>query len=267
MMKDIIVCVKAVPDPQDADKIKINPKTKTLSRSDIPMVINPLDRNAMEAALYFKEKYDSKISVLSMGPPETVEVIKECLALGADDGYLLSDMVFAGGDTLATARTLSRGIGKIGIPDLVLCGMASSDGSTEWVGPQIAAMLDIPVITSICEFVDFNNDIWRVKAKLEDGYRLVDVVVPALFTVTREVNQPRELSFSGIMKARKKEVITWTLKDLDVSENAVGLKGSPTVVNKLETMETGRQVEFLNGSRDEKASLLVEKLKSAGVLE
>lgn len=265
-MQKIIVCVKAVPDPKDTCKIKIDPKTKTLSRGTIPMVISLLDKHAIEAALSFKEKFGSEITVVSMGPSVAANVVKECLALGADRGYLLSDAAFGGADTLSTAKTLSAGIKKIGVPDLILCGMASSDGSTEWVGPQISVMLGLPVVTSVSEFVDFTGRSLRVKAGIEKGYRLIDVVVPALFTVTREVSQPRVLSFSGIMKARKKEITTWGLHDLGLSENTVGLKGSPTRVTRLETVESKRHVEFINGSPEEKAFILVEKLKSASVV-
>jgi electron transfer flavoprotein beta subunit len=185
-MLNIIVCVKAVPDPKEACNIKIDPDTKTLMRCDVPFVINPLDKNAMEAALQLKEQGDAHITVLSMGPPDAGNIVKECLALGADQGYLLSDPAFGGADAYATAYTLAKGIEKVGAYDVVLCGMASSDGSTEWVGPEIAIFLNMPVVTMVKEIVDGGPQSWKVKASLDNGYRLLQVKLPAVFTVTRD---------------------------------------------------------------------------------
>ncbi|MGD8290711.1 MAG: electron transfer flavoprotein subunit beta/FixA family protein [Desulfobacterales bacterium] len=265
-MLNIVVCVKAVPDPKEACNIQIDPVTKTLLRCDVPMVVNPLDKNAIEIALQLKEKADVVITILSMGPPEAGSIVKECLALGADRGILLSDPAFGGADTFATAFTLAKGIEKIGACDVVLCGMASSDGSTEWVGPQIATFLKLPVVTMVKEMVEVDTSWWTVKANIDNGYRLLQVKLPAVFTVTREVNTPRTLSFSGIIKARKKQIEQWGLMDLGVSAETVGLKGSPTIVSRLNTTENKREVEFITGSRTEKAELLVQKLIGTGLL-
>jgi electron transfer flavoprotein beta subunit len=265
-MLNIVVCVKAVPDPKEACNIQIDPATKTLLRCDVPMVVNPLDKNAIEVALQLKEQADAVITILSMGPPEAGSIVKECLALGADRGILLSDPAFGGADTFATAFTLAKGIEKIGACDVVLCGMASSDGSTEWVGPQIATFLKLPVVTMVKDMVEFDTSWWTVKANIDNGYRLMQVKLPAVFTVTREVNTPRTLSFSGIIKARKKQIEQWGLKDLGVSAETVGLRGSPTIVSQLNTTENKREVEFITGSRTEKAELLVQKLIGTGLL-
>jgi electron transfer flavoprotein beta subunit len=265
-MLKIIVCVKAVPDPKEACNIKIDPQTKTLLRCDVPLVVNPLDKNAMEAALQLKAQFDVHISVLSMGPPEAGNIVKECLALGADQGFLLCDPAFGGADAFATAFTLSKGIEKIGAYDVILCGMASSDGSTEWVGPEISAILDIPVVTMVKEIVESDRNQWKVKAGLEYGYRLMQVQLPALFTVTRDLNTPKTLSFSGIIKARKKEITQWAVSDLEVPAEAVGLKGSPTIVSELNTTESKREAEMIAGTREEKADVLVQKLADVGVL-
>jgi electron transfer flavoprotein beta subunit len=263
---NIIVCVKAVPDPKEACNIRIDPTTKTLMRCEVPLVINPLDQHAMEAALQIKEKLDAQITVISMGPPEAGSIVKECLALGADQGFLLSDPAFGGADAFATAYTLASGIEKIGSYDVIFCGMASSDGSTEWVGPEIAVFLNIPVVTMVQEVVEFRGEWWKVKASIENGYRLMQVKLPAVFTVTRELNIPRVLSFSGIIKARKKEINQWALRELGVPAESVGLKGSPTVVSELTTKENKREIEFIIGSREEKAEFLVQKLAEAGIL-
>jgi electron transfer flavoprotein beta subunit len=265
-MFKIVVCVKAVPDPKEAHKIKIDPVTKTLMRSDVPLVLNLMDKNAMEAALQLKEQLDAHITVLSMGPPPAGNVVKECLALGADHGYLLTDQAFGGADAYATAYTLAQGIEKIGEYDVVLCGMASSDGSTEWVGPQIATVLKIPVVTRVKELVEYGGQWWQVKAGMENGYRLVRVKLPAVLTVSRELNAPRTLSFSGIIKARKKEITEWGINHLGLPEETVGQKGSPTIVSNLDSLTSRRTVEIISGTREEKAERLVKKLADAGVI-
>jgi electron transfer flavoprotein beta subunit len=265
-MLNIIVCVKAVPDPKEACNIRIDPDTKTLMRCEVPFVVNPLDKNALEAALMLKERGDAHISVLSMGPPDAGNIVKECLALGADQGFLLSDPAFGGADAFATAFTLAKGIEKIGAYDVIFCGMASSDGSTEWVGPEIATFLNIPVVTMVKEIVESEGDWWKVKASLENGYRLMRVRLPAVFTITRELNTPRTLSFSGIIKARKKEISEWGVSQLGVPPESLGLKGSPTVVSNLSTTESKREVEMIDGTREEKAEQLVQKLAEAGVI-
>lgn len=263
---NIVVCVKAVPDPQKACDIKIDPQTKTLLRCDVPMVLNPLDKHALEAALEIKARDEAHITVLSMGPPDAGAIVKECLALGADKGILLSDAAFGGADAFATAYTLAIGIQKNGPADVVICGMASSDGATEWVGPEIAAMLDMPVVAMVKEIVSHDDAVWEVKAALENGYRRMQVKLPAVFTVTRDLNTPRTLSFSGIIKARKKEITQWGLDDLGVPVESVGIKGSPTIVTDMRAVNNTRTVEFIEGTREEKAELLVQKLVDVGVL-
>ncbi|MFC1812575.1 electron transfer flavoprotein subunit beta/FixA family protein [Thermodesulfobacteriota bacterium] len=265
-MFKIVVCVKAVPDPKEAHKIKIDPATKTLTRTDVPLVLNLLDKNAMELALQLKAQMDAHITVLSMGPPAAGNIVKECLALGGNQGFLLSDRAFGGADAYATAYTLAKGIEKIGTFDLIVCGMASSDGSTEWVGPEMATFLKIPVVTRVNEIVETGKEWWKVKASLENGYRLMQVKLPAVFTVTRELNTPKSLSFSGIIKARKKEITEWDIHQLGVSEEAVGQKGSPTIVSDLATVDGKRTVELISGTREEKADQLVQKLADAGVI-
>lgn len=265
-MLKIVVCMKAVPDPKEACNIKIDPETKTLLRCDVPMVINPLDKHALEAALQIKAKMETHISVLSMGPPDAENIVKECLALGADKGILLSDPCFGGADAYATAFTLAMGINKIGDVDVVLCGMASSDGATEWVGPEMATILGMPVVTMVKEIITYEGETWQVKAALENGYRLMKVRLPAVLTVTRDLNSPKTLSFSGIIKARKKVITQWGLDDLSVPAGTVGINGSPTIVTEMHAVENKRNIEFLEGSRDEKADQLVQKLIEVRVL-
>jgi electron transfer flavoprotein alpha/beta subunit len=265
-MLNIVVCVKAVPDPNDINKLKIDPVTKSLPRMAIPLVINPLDSHAVEAALETKRKYGAHITVLSMGPPPAGSILKECLALGVDKAILLSDRAFAGADAFATAFTLAKAIEKSGSVDIIFCGVSSSDGATEWVGPEIAAILKLPVVTMVREIVEDQGDEWILKADYERGYRLVQVGLPAVFTVTRNLNHPKALSFSGILKARSKEITVWDRETLDVPEDRVGLKGSPTIVTRMEHSESKRKVEIFEGSAEEKAERLVQILSDAGVI-
>jgi len=262
----IVVCVKAVPDPKQADKIRIDPETKSLVRENIDLVMNPMDKHALEAALQLKKTYGATVSIISMGPPAGGNIIKEALALGADNGMLLSDRAFGGADAYATAFTLAKGIEKNGQFDLILCGMASSDGATEWVGPQIATFLGVPVVTMVNEIEDNSGTEWLVKTAWEEGYRKVAVQLPAVFTVARELNKPKNLNFSGIIKARKKEITTWSIDDLGVPVESVGFNGSPTIVGNLGTLETRRTVEFLEGTAEEKAERLVEILRESGAI-
>jgi electron transfer flavoprotein beta subunit len=265
-MLNIVVCVKAVPKPDIADKLKIDPVTKSLPRLNIPLALNSLDTHALEAAFQLKRKREAYVSVVCMGPPPAGDIVRECLALGADRGILLADRAFAGADAFATAFTLARAIEKNGTADLVLCGMASSDGATEWVGPEIATFLNMPVVTMVREIVEDQGDEWTVKADYEHGYRVVNIKLPAVLTVTRHLNRPKPLSFSGILKARSKEITEWDSAALGLPAGQIGLKGSPTYVTTMAPLESHRQVEMLEGTLQEKAERFVQILSDAGAI-
>lgn len=265
-MLNIVVCVKAVPDPKEADKIRIDPKTKALTRVDIPLVMNPNDKYALEAAFQIKEQQGAFITALSMAPHGAAKIVRECMALGADEGILLTDPAFAGADAYATALTLAAAVRKIGQVDLVFCGMASSDGSTEWVGPELATFLELPVVTRVREIETQDEEGWTVKANIENGYRRVRVRLPAVLTVTRELNVPRALSFSGVVKAGKMEIVNWSIEDLDLPVEKVGLQGSPSIVSHMSIQGSRREVNFLTGTRDEIAEQLAQNLADAGVI-
>ena len=268
-MLRIVVCVKAVPDPKEVVNIKLDPVTRTLPRCDVPLVVNRVDRNALEAAVRLKEDLGAHVTVISMGPPPATTIVRECLALGADEGILLCDQAFAGADAFATAYTLAKGIEKLGRFDLVLCGLASSDSGTEWVGPKVGVLLGTPVVTAVEEIVARDGESWTVKASLQNGYRLVRVRLPAVLTVSRGLNTPRPLSFSGIVKARDREITRWSVEDLDVLDESVGLRGSPTITADLTIMNSKgsrRAVKMITGAREEVAERLVEKLTATGIL-
>lgn len=265
-MLNLAVCVKAVPRPDMADQLKIDPLTKSLPRLNIPLAMNPLDRHALEAALDLKRRCAAHITVLSMGPPLAEDVVRECLALGADRGILLTDPDFSGADAYATAFTLAKAIEKNGPTDAVFCGMASSDGATEWVGPEIAAILRIPVVTMVREIVRDEGDEWIVKADWEHGFRTVQVKLPAVITVTRNLNRPKPLGFSGVLKARSKEISVWNRVSLGLPAECTGLHGSPTYVASMSGLERNRHIEFLEGCMQDKVDRFLQILSEAGAI-
>ena len=255
----IAVCIKQVPETTE---VKINPQTNTLMREGVASITNPFDEFALEEGLLSKEKYGGEVHVLTMGPPQAADILKNALAVGADKVYLLSDKSFAGADTLATAYTLAKTIEKIGGVDLVICGKQAIDGDTAQVGPGIATRLGIPQLTYVSKVreIDPGKKKIVVERMLENGKEVVECSLPAVITVMKDINEPRLPSLLGIKKAAKAQIPTWTAQDVGVDENRVGLKGSPTWVWKVFTPEARGGGEVLKGELTEVASLLVEKL-------
>jgi electron transfer flavoprotein beta subunit len=204
---DILVCVKQVPDTTE---VKIDPKTNTLIRQGVPSIVNPFDKNAVEAALQLKEKHGGKVTVISMGPPQAKDALKECLAMGADEAALISDRAFGGADTLATSYTLAAGIRKLGKFDVIICGKQAIDGDTAQVGPEIAEYLDIPQITYVAK-VEVNGDIARVEREHEEGYEIIETTLPVLLTVVKSINEPRFPTVKGTMKRTVKRYLSLPL--------------------------------------------------------
>jgi len=256
----IAVCVKQVPDTTD---VKIDPKTNTLVREGVASITNPFDEYAIEEALLIKEKYGGEVHVVSMGPPQAVEVLKNALAVGADKVYLVSDRAFAGADTLATAYALSKTLQTIGGVDLVLCGKQAIDGDTAQVGPGIATRLGIPQLTYVSKIREINLEKKKIVVErlLEYGREVVESSLPALLSVVKDINEPRLPSLIGIKKAAKVQIPTWTAKDIGADENKIGLKGSPTWVMRVFSPELrGGSGEILKGELTEVIPLLVNKL-------
>ena len=225
----ILVCVKQVPDTTE---IKIDPVTNTLIRNGVPSIVNPFDKNALEAALQLKDKYGAEVTVLSMGPGQAAEALRECYAMGADNMVLVSDRAFGGADTLATSYTLSAAIHALGEFDLILCGKQAIDGDTAQVGPQISEHLDIPVI-SYAQNLKVEGDSVIVERQYDDRYHVLKAKMPCLVTALAELNEPRYMTPGGIFEACAKEITVWGRKDLkDVDDSNLGLKGSPTQIAK-----------------------------------
>jgi electron transfer flavoprotein beta subunit len=261
----IAVCIKQVPDTTD---VKIDPETRTLVREGVESITNPFDEYAVEEALLTKEKYGGEVHVITMGPPQAIEVLKNAVAVGADYVYLISDRAFAGSDTWATAYTLTQGIKKIGGVDLVICGKQAIDGDTAQVGPGVATQLGIPQLTYVSKIqeIDLENKKILVERMLEDGKEIVQSPLPVLLTVVKDINEPRLPSLLGIKKAAKAEISTWTMEDMPLDKDRCGLKGSPTEVIRVFTPEPRGGGEILEGELTDTIPLLIDKLMEAKVI-
>lgn len=260
----IVVCVKQVPD---TNEVRIDPVTHTLIREGVPSILNPEDANALEEAIQIKERCpDVHVTALTMGPPQAGAVLRECLAMGADEAVLLTDRAFAGADTWATANTIASAIRTLGAVDLVLVGRQAIDGDTAQVGPQIAERLGIPQVT-YARKVDVDRDgTMTVERQLEEGYEVLKVHTPALLSAIRELNTPRYLSVLGICQAYEKEISTLTIKDLDIEPEDTGLKASPTKVYRTFTPHTQREGVVWRDDAGQMAADLLAILREKHVL-
>jgi len=265
---NIIVCIKQVPDTTE---VKINPETGTLIREGVPSIINPFDTYAIEEGLRLKEQFGGKVTVISMGPPQAMEALKEAVAMGADEAILLSDKAFAGSDTWATAYTLSQAIKKCGGFDIILCGKQAIDGDTGQVGPGIARQLGISQLTYVFKIrkLDSESRAIVVERLLEEGREVVETTLPAVLTVVKDINQPRYPTFLGIRRATKMQIPVWGAADLpETDSNKFGLKGSPTqVVRVFNPPKREGKVDLIQAnSVDEAAAILADKLLAEKVI-
>ncbi|MDF2546635.1 MAG: electron transfer flavoprotein subunit beta [Anaerosolibacter sp.] len=260
----IIVCVKQVPD---TNEVKIDPVKGTLIRDGVPSILNPDDKNALEEALKLKDQQeDIHVTVITMGPPQADEMLRECLAMGADEAILLSDRAFAGADTWATSNTLAAAVRKIGAYDIIFAGRQAIDGDTAQVGPQLAERLGIPQVSYVQNF-QVQGDNIQVQRALEDGYEVIQVKTPVLLTAIKELNHPRYMSIGGIYDAfRSKEVKVWTSLDIQVNKDEVGLEASPTQVKRSFTPEPKGKGIMLKGTTKEMVEQLVINLKQKHVI-
>ena len=230
----IYVCVKQVPDT--SGKVAVNPDG-TLNRASMQTITNPDDMNAVEAALKLKDATGCKVTVVTMGPPPAAGMLRELMAMGADEGVLVSAREFGGSDTYATSQILAAALSTLGVEkdDIVMCGRQAIDGDTAQVGPQIAEKLGLPQVSYAAD-IKKDGDTLTVKRMLEDGYMTIKVKTPCLITCIKELNQPRYMSVGGIFECYEKpyEVFDYnTLKDDPlIDPTTIGLKGSPTNIFK-----------------------------------
>ena len=261
---NIIVCAKQVPD---TNEVKIDPVRGTLIREGVPSILNPDDANALEAALQLKDKCPgSTVSVISMGPAEATYMLRECLAMGADEAYLLSARAFGGADTCATSTTLAAGIKKIGKFDIIFAGRQAIDGDTAQVGPQTAQRLGLPIVTYVDKIVEVNDKKAVVHRQLEDGYEVIEVDMPCVLTCVKELNEPRYMTVGGIVSAFEREITVWDNNDVGLAPEECGLKASPTQVLRSFTTAPKGKGEMLSGTIQEMAADLVSKLTAKHVI-
>ncbi len=253
---NIVVCLKQVPD---TTAVKIDPKTGTLIRDGVPSIINPEDKNALEAALTLKDNVGGKVTVISMGPPQAQNALREALCMGADEAILITDRAFAGADTLATSKALAGVLRKLEF-DIVFAGRQAIDGDTAQVGPEIAEHLDIPQVTYVQD-VKVEEDGLLINRALENGYELIKVQAPVLLTAIKELNEPRYMNIGYIFDTANKEIQIWSADNVEVSKEELGLKGSPTKVKKTMTKETKGAGELVKEAPQEAVKYVLGKLK------
>jgi electron transfer flavoprotein beta subunit len=258
-----VVLVKQVPDTRHVTG-EVMTKDGTMNRGALPAICNPEDLNALEMALQVRERYGGLVTVVTMGPPQAAEVLREALYRGADQVVLLTDRKFAGADTLATSYALQRAVQKLGQVDLVFCGRQAIDGDTAQVGPQVAEKLGLPQITYASSIVELVGDRVVAQRALDSGMEMVACPLPCLLTVVASANQPRpasarrrmeyklastpleyaarlkqwpefesEAAFDAYLSARQLRIPVWSATDIGVDETRVGLAGSPTQVHKI----------------------------------
>ncbi len=255
----IVVCVKQVPDTTD---VRIDPATNTLVREGVPSILNPFDEFAIEEALRIREAQGGEVTVITMGPPQAAEVLRTALAMGADRVILVSDRAFAGSDTLATSYTLARTIEKLGGADLVLAGKQAIDGDTAQVGPGIARRLGYTQLTYVkaVAAVDPAGETITVERLIDGGRERVEGEIPALLTVVKDINKPRQPSILRMKKARNAEIPVWGAADIEADPAAIGQQGSPTWVEKIFSPEQKPGGEVYTGDPDEQAERIAALL-------
>jgi electron transfer flavoprotein beta subunit len=275
---NIIVCIKQVPGITD---IKINPETNTLIREGIENIINPFDTYAIEEGVRLKERLlassnlsdlsqnsglDIQVIALTMGPPQSIEILKEAISLGVDEGILLSDRAFAGSDTWATAFTLSQAIKKIENYKIIILGKQTLDGDTGQVGPELAQILNIPFLGYASKIEEVDTSKIIVKRLMEDRYETFEMRLPIVISVGKDINVPRIPSLRGKIKAKSAQIPVWDNKFLGLNEDECGLSGSFTQVIKIFTPEHKREIKIIEGTPDEQVNAIYNKLKELNIV-
>lgn len=258
-MLNILVCVKQVPD---VNLVKIDPETGSLIREGVPAILNPLDANALEAAVRMKEKYGGKVTCITMGPDAAAEALRECLAVGANKAVLLSDRAFANADTLATSYVIATAAKTLGSFDLIFCGKESLDGATGQMGAQLAERFDAALLSCTSLVTGLSEGKITVERELRDGIEKARATLPCLLTVEKTHYLPRIPNLKSWKASRAAEIIRFdsnTIPGLDRAQ--IGDAGSPTKVPRTYPPETGERGIMLNcGGSEETVSKLFELL-------
>ena len=261
----VVVCVKQVPDTTN---VRINPETNTLMREGVESIVNPFDEFALEQGLILKDRHGARLTVVSMGPPQATAVLRESLARGADDAFLVSSRAFGGADTLATSYTLAQAIRKAcgGVPDLVLFGKQAIDGDTAQVGPGVSEFLDVPLVTYVKK-LDVDGGSFRAESVMDDGVATIEGRLPAVMTVLKDADAPRYAPLAGAIRAAKAEVVVLNEKDVAADPAKIGLKGSPTKVVTIFPPPVKGGGEKVEASGGEAAKTIVSFLAGKGLVK
>ena len=259
---NIVVCIKQVPDTTE---IKINPVTGTLIRDGVPSIINPDDKAGLELALRMKDQFGAHITVITMGPPQADNALREALAMGVDDAIHLTDRKFAGADTLATSHALAGALRNLSY-DLIITGRQAIDGDTAQVGPQIAEHLDIAQVSYLRKLDYDGKGTFTIERTVEDGYEILETEAPCLVTVLSDAYPSRYMTVKGIMEAYAKEVKVWGFNEIEVKEEVLGLKGSPTKVHKAFSRGVKAAGELYELETDEAVGTIISKLKEKFII-
>ncbi|MFZ1982748.1 MAG: electron transfer flavoprotein subunit beta/FixA family protein [Smithella sp.] len=265
---NIIVCIKQVPGVTD---VKINPDTNTLIREGVSSIINPFDMYAIEEGLRIKEKLGGKVKVVSLGPPQAINALKEAVGMGADEAISLSDRAFAGSDSWATAYALALAIKKMGDFNIILCGKQAIDGDTGQVGPGIASQLGITQLTYVFKIIKLEPESGTITVErlLEEGREIVETKLPVLLTVVKDINHPRGATLYHLRRAAKLRIPVWTATDLPEADlSKLGLKGSPTQVIKISSppKREGALDLIKADSIEQSAAILADKIIAEKIL-
>ena len=255
---EIVVCIKQVPA---TTRVQLDPRTRTIIREGVELMLNPFDAYALEEALRLREANGGTVSVMTMGIPGAAMLLREALAIGADQAILLTDRRFAGADTLATATTLAAAIHKLGVVDLILCGRQAIDGDTAQVGPELAEKLGIPHATAVTKIEEVNTGMLTCQKMIDEGYARLKVQLPALLTVVKEINTPRFPTLAGFRRAQKSDILIWKADDLEVDLGHIGLEGSPTQVIATFVPEHHKTSHLLEGTLPEIAQQILASLQ------
>ena len=255
---DILVCIKQVPA---SSKVEVDPVTGVLKRNGADSKMNPYDLYALETALRLREEKGGTITVISMGPPQAMSVIREAFAMGADKGYLVYDRRFGGADVLATSYTLSQGIRSIGNFDLIVCGKQTTDGDTAQVGPEISEWMDIPSVSNVRRIVKCDDDSIEVEMDMGTEIEISKVQFPCLLTVEKDIYMPRLPSYVKKMDTADREIPSLSLNEMtDKDEKHYGLNGSPTQVERIFPPEHDVHQEIWTDPAEQLATKLYDKL-------
>lgn len=261
---NIAVCMKQVPDTTE---IKIDPVKNTLIRTGVPSIMNPFDRNALEAALQMKDEYGASVTVISMGPPQAKAVLREALSMGADKAYLVTDRAFGGSDTYATSYILSCTLKHLGPFDVVFGGKQAIDGDTGRTAPSIAEHLGLTRLTYVLD-IKIQDGKAVARRQVEEGVEVIEAALPVLCTFMKESNKPRYATIKGKLDSFKADIPHVTLADMaDIVDTAkIGLKGSPTKVKATFTPQRTANGVTIEGDPSTQAASLLDQLTAAKIL-